>query len=212
MEADSTTPPPLRQGPVRRLYNWMLSWADTPYGTPALFLISFAESSFFPLPPDLLQIALSVSKPKRSFFYAAVSAAGSVLGGIVGWLIGFAAWAALGSFFYQYVPGVTPERIDYVGKLYEANAFWAILAAAFTPIPYKVFTISAGVFHEYVSLQTLILASALGRSARFFLVATCLWWFGPAAKRILERHFEWLTLALFALLIGGFFAIRLLGH
>ncbi|TWU27444.1 YqaA family protein [Bythopirellula polymerisocia] len=199
-------------GPVRRLYNWMLSWAETPYGTPALFLISFAESSFFPLPPDLLQIALSVSKPRRSFFYAAVSAVGSVLGGIVGWLIGFAAWAALGSFFYSYVPGVTPERIDYVGKLYEANAFWAILAAAFTPIPYKVFTISAGIFSQYVSLETLILASALGRSARFFLVATCLWWFGPTVRTILERHFEWITLALFALLIGGFFAIKLLAH
>ncbi len=199
-------------GPVRRLYNWMLSWAETPYGTPALFLISFAESSFFPLPPDLLQIALSVSKPRRSFFYAAVSAVGSVLGGIVGWLIGFAAWAALGSFFYNYVPGVTPDRIEYVGKLYEANAFWAILAAAFTPIPFKVFTISAGVFHQYVSLETLILASALGRSARFFLVASCLWWFGPSVRKILERHFEWLTLVLFALLIGGFFAIKLLAH
>ena len=203
---------PVKAGPVRRLYNWMLSWADTPYGTPALFLISFAESSFFPLPPDLLQIALSVSKPRRSFFYAAVSAVGSVLGGIVGWLIGYAAWAALSGFFYDFVPGVTPERIDYVGKLYEANAFWSILAAAFTPIPYKVFTISAGVFHEYVSLETLIIASAIGRSARFFLVATCLWWFGPSVRTILERHFEWITLLLFAMLIGGFFAIKLLGH
>lgn len=199
-------------GPVRRLYNWMLSWAETPYGTPALFLISFAESSFFPLPPDLLQIALSVSQPRRSFFYASVSAVGSVLGGIVGWLIGFAAWAALGSFFYNYVPGVTPDRIEYVGKLYEANAFWTILAAAFTPIPFKVFTISAGVFHQYVSLETLILASALGRSARFFLVATCLWWFGPSVRKILERHFEWISLLLFALLIGGFFAIKMLAH
>ncbi|QEG36811.1 YqaA family protein [Bythopirellula goksoeyrii] len=215
-ENASTLPTGLPQaaptGPIRRLYNWMLSWAETPYGTPALFLISFAESSFFPLPPDLLQIALSVSKPRRSFFYAAVSAVGSVLGGIVGWLIGFAAWAALSSFFYNYVPGVTPERIEYVGKLYEANAFWAILAAAFTPIPYKVFTISAGVFHQYVSLETLIFASAIGRSARFFLVATCLWWFGPSVRMILERHFEWITLALFALLIGGFFAIKLLAH
>lgn len=202
----------VQAGPVRRLYNWMLSWAETPYGTLALFLISFAESSFFPLPPDLLQIALSVSKPRRSFFYAAVSAVGSVLGGIVGWLIGFAAWAALSSFFYNYVPGVTPERIEYVGKLYEANAFWAILAAAFTPIPFKVFTISAGVFSQYVSLETLIFASAIGRSARFFLVATCLWWFGPSVRKILERHFEWITLALFALLIGGFFAIKLLAH
>jgi membrane protein YqaA with SNARE-associated domain len=197
---------------MRRLYAWMLSWAETPYGTPALFLLSFAESSFFPLPPDILQIALSVSKPRRSFFYAAVSAVASVLGGIAGWAIGYGAWEALDSFFFNYVPGITPERIDYVGKLYEANAFWSILAAAFTPIPYKVFTISAGIFHEYVPLQTLILASALGRSCRFFLVASGIWFFGPTFNRVLERHFEWVTLALFALLVGGFFAIKWLAH
>lgn len=199
-----------RRGLLRGLYNWMLSWAETPYGSPALFLISFAESSFFPLPPDLLQIALSVSKPKRSFFYAAVSAVGSILGGVVGWAIGFAAWTVVGDWFCAYVPGVTPERIDYVGSLYEANAFWAILAAAFTPIPYKVFTISAGVFHQYVPFQTLLVASALGRSARFFLVATCLWWFGPPVRRVLEKQLEWITVAMFALLIGGFFVVKFL--
>ena len=109
-----------------------------------------------------------------------------------------------GNFFYEFVPGVTPERIEYVGHLYEANAFWAILAAAFTPIPYKVFTISAGVFSQYVSLETLILASALGRSARFFLVATCLWWFGPSVRNMLERHFEWITLGCLRCSWGAF--------
>jgi membrane protein YqaA with SNARE-associated domain len=212
--ADSSGDPSVKKpkGLMRRLYAWMLSWAETPYGTPALFLLSFAESSFFPIPPDVLQIALSVSKPRRAFFYAAVSAVASVLGGIAGWAIGFGAWEALDGFFYNYVPGVTPERIDYVGKLYEANAFWSILAAAFTPIPFKVFTISAGIFHEYVPLQTLILASVLGRSTRFFLVASGIWYFGPAFNRVLERHFEWVTLALFALLVGGFFAIKWMAH
>ena len=202
--------PPRRGGPIRRLYDWMLSWAETPYGVPALALLSFAESSFFPIPPDVLQIALSVSKPPRSFFYAAVNSVFSVLGGIAGFFIGYAVWTAVDTWFYSYVPGVTEERVKYVGELYQTNAFMAIFAAAFTPIPYKVFTISAGVFHEYVPFTTLVLASALGRSGRFFLVATVMWWFGPAAKRVLEKYFEWITLALCAMLVGGFFAIKLL--
>ncbi|HEX5500773.1 MAG TPA: hypothetical protein VFX03_16170, partial [Thermomicrobiales bacterium] len=160
-------------------------------------LISFAESSFFPIPPDVLQIALSVSKPRRSFFYAAVSAAASVLGGIAGWYIGYALWSSMGEYFFEYVPGFSHENFDMVSRLYGENAFLAILAAAFTPIPYKVFTIGAGVFHEAAPLRTLVLASVLGRSGRFFLVAACTYFFGARAKAILEKHFEWPTLVLF---------------
>ena len=122
-------------GPMKRLYHWVLHWAETPYGTPALFLLSFAESSFFPVPPDVLQIALSVSKPKRSFFYATVSGIGSVLGGIVGWVIGAVFWAAVGWFFIRYVPGCSEENLQYVEKLYKEWGFWALLGAAFTPHP-----------------------------------------------------------------------------
>lgn len=202
--------PVRRPNIVKRLYLWVLGWADTPYGTPVLALISFAESSFFPIPPDVLQIALSVSKPRRSFYYAAVSATASVLGGILGWYIGYALWSSIGDYFFQYVPGFSPKNFDLVSKAYGENAFLAILAAAFTPIPYKVFTIAAGVFHEAVPLRTLIAASIVGRSGRFFLVATCIYFFGARAKTILEKHFEWLTLALFALVVLGFLAIRFL--
>jgi membrane protein YqaA with SNARE-associated domain len=190
---------PRRENLLRRLYHWVLHWAETPYGTPALFTISFTESSFFPIPPDVLQIALSVSKPRRSFFYAAVSSVASVLGGILGWFIGFVLWSAIGDLFISYVPGMSQENIDHVGKLYRDNSFVAIFAAAFTPIPFKVFTVSAGIFHEYVSLSTLIVASALGRSARFFGVATCIFFFGPKVKHLLEKYFEIATLALCAL-------------
>jgi len=193
---------------LRRLYDWVLGWADTPYGTPALFVLAFAESSFFPIPPDVLQIALSVSKPKRSFFYAAVSGIGSVLGGVFGYMIGFALWAVIGGFFTQYVPGFTPENIDYVGKLYEQNAFWAIVCAGFTPIPYKVFTIAAGIFHEYVSLTILVLGSVVGRFGRFFLVGACLYFFGPGVKSLIEKYFDWAALGLAALAILGFVAIK----
>ena len=193
---------------IRRLYDWVISWADTRYGTPALFLISVAESSFFPIPPDVLQLALSFARPSRSFFYAAVNAVGSLVGAVIGWLIGFALWAALADFFFRFVPGVTMESVDHVGRLYQDNAFLAILGAAFTPIPFKVFTISAGVFHDYVPLWTLLLASALGRTARFSMLAICVRVFGPSMRQFFEKYFELLTILLFVLLIGGFAAIK----
>ena len=197
-------------GLFRRLYLWVMHWADTPYGTPALFGISFAESSFFPIPPDVLQIALSISKPRRSFYYAAVNSVASVLGSSLGWFIGYALWSTMGDFFITYIPGLTQENIKSAGELYGDNAFLAILCAAFTPIPYKVFTISAGVFSQYVPLPMLIGASLLGRSARFFAVATLIYFFGPRVKDLLDKYFELATLAFAALLIGGFVLIKLL--
>jgi membrane protein YqaA with SNARE-associated domain len=195
---------------LKRIYNWVLHWADTPYGTPALFLISFAESSFFPIPPDVLQIALSVARPKRSFFYAAVNALGSVLGGMMGWLIGYAFWATVSSYFFDYVPGFSHKNFDFVQDKYQSNAFLAIFSAAFTPIPYKVFTIAAGVFN--VSFGVLVLASALGRSCRFFAVATCIYLFGPQVKSLIDKYFELATILFMVLLIGGFVVIKFALH
>lgn len=208
--ADSPTPDVAARPPglVKRLYLWVLHWAETPYGTPALFLLSFAESSFFPIPPDVLQIALSIAKPKRSFYYAAVSGLGSVLGGLAGWFIGYALWAAVGGFFHAYVPGVTEENFAKVQALYHENAFLALLGAAFTPIPFKVFTIAAGVFE--VSLWILLVASTIGRLARFTLVAAFIFMFGPSVKTFLDKYFELATLAFFALLVLGFAVIRYL--
>ena len=197
-----------RRGVFRRLYDWVLSWAETPYGTPALFLISFAESSFFPIPPDVLQIALSVSKPRRSFRYAAVSTLGSVLGGMLGWFIGSTLWHAVSGFFFDYVPGVTHENFELVEARYRDHAFLAIFAAAFTPVPYKVFTIASGVFG--VALPTLLVASALGRGGRFFLVGATIRVFGPGVKRWLDKYLELATILLVALGVGGFLAARYL--
>ncbi len=208
--ASDTTDAGKRPGIVKRLYLWVLHWAETPYGTPALFVLSFAESSFFPIPPDVLQIALSVSKPRRSFYYAAVSVVASVLGAIVGWYIGYALWATLGDFFMAYIPGINQEKIDQVKGLYTEWGFMAIAVAAFTPIPYKVFTISAGMVP--IGLPVLVLASILGRSARFFAVATCLFFFGPSVKVLIEKYFGWVTIVFVVLLIGGFVLIKYLLH
>jgi membrane protein YqaA with SNARE-associated domain len=198
--------PAQRPGILRRLYAWVLSWAETRYGTPALAALSFAESSVFPIPPDVLQIALSISKPRRSFFYAAVSAVASVLGAVVGFEIGRGLWAVLSGVFFSYVPGVTPAAFEHVQSLYRANAFLAILTAAFTPIPFKVFTIASGVFG--VPLPTLLIASALGRSGRFFGVGTCIFVFGPGVKRLLDRYLEAAAALLFVLFVLGFWLIR----
>lgn len=213
----SQTPPPAaaaktarRPGIVKSLYLWVLHWADTPYGTPALFCLSFAESSFFPIPPDVLQIALSVSRPRRSFYYAAVSVVASVLGAVLGWYIGYALWEAAGEFFMTYVPGVSQKNFDLVKGKYDQYGFMAITVAAFTPIPYKVFTIAAGVFK--IPLPVLLLASVLGRSARFFAVATCIFIFGPTVKELIEKYFGLATVVFTVLLIGGFVVIRYLIH
>ena len=157
----------------------------------------------------MLQIALSVGKPKRSFWYAFVSVLGSVAGGVLGWYIGFAAWeGGLREFFFEYVPGVTQENFDKVQVRYDEHAFLAIFGAAFTPIPFKVFTIASGVFD--VTLPTLIFASFLGRGARFMLVATAIFFFGPTVKVYLDKYFGIITFALLALLIGGFAAVKFL--
>lgn len=196
-----------RPNAFKRLYLWVLHWADTKYGTPALAGISFAESSFFPIPPDVLQIALSVAKPKRSFYYAAVSAAASVAGGMVGWAIGAFLWHAAEGLVFA-IPGFTREAFTHVQQLYLGNAFLAILTAAFTPIPFKVFTIASGVFE--VPLSTLVVASALGRSGRFFLVGAAIYVFGPTVRTFLDRYLEWITIGLFVLLAAGFYAVRYL--
>ncbi len=116
--------PPRRENILRRLYHWVLHWADTPYGTPALAIISFAESSFFPIPPDVLQIALSVSQPRRSFYYAAVSAVASVCGGVAGYYIGALFWTVMSSFFFNYVPGFSARILPRSKRRITATRSW----------------------------------------------------------------------------------------
>ena len=192
------------KGILGDLYRWVLHWAQTPYGTTALAVIAFAESSFFPLPPDILLIALAVSLPKRSFWYASVCTAGYVLGGIFGWGIGL--------FFYEQVGARIIHLLHYehyfelVQGYYAQNAFFYIFIAAFTPIPYKVFTIAAGVFG--IPLWTLISASIFGRAGRFFLVGGLLYFFGQRIRTFIEKYLNLLTILLFVLVFLGVLAIR----
>lgn len=190
----------------RRMYEWVLSLAHRKHATSALFLLSFAESSFFPIPPDVLQIVLTLERRSRAWYYAAVSLAGSVLGGVLGYLIGWGLWEAVQGFFFKYV--FKEHAFERVQHLYQDWDFWAVFVAAFTPIPYKVFTIAAGVFS--LSLPMFIVASIVGRGGRFFLVAALLWWFGPPIKTFIEKYFNWLTLVFAVLLIGAFVLLKMM--
>ena len=191
-------------GILRRLYDWVLSWAHKKYSSAALFVLAFSESSFFPVPPDVLQIALSVSKPKKSFFYALIASIGSVLGGILGYFIGLFLFDTIGSLIINSLG--YQAQFNSVGDLYKSYAFLAILVSAFTPIPYKVFTIAAGFWQ--VGLLPLIAASIIGRSARFFLVATLIHFFGPKIKEFIDKYFNLLTMIFIILLIGGFLIVK----
>ncbi len=192
---------------LRRLYDWVLSWAESPYGTVALFLLAFAESSFFPVPPDVLLIALCVGQRGRALWFAFVCALGSLLGGAVGYLIGWGVWEAVDSLFFNYVPGFTEEVFVTVQSYYMRYDFWIVFVAAFTPIPYKVFTIAAGVFQ--INFFAFLIASVVGRSARFFLVAVLLFFFGEPIRNFIDRWFNLCVVVFTILLIGGFAVIKL---
>jgi len=207
MSLETTTAPSVpRPSLIRRLYDWTVGWANRPGGTWALFGIAFIESSFFLIPPDVLLLALCVGAPKKSFWFALVCSAGSVLGGMFGYYLGATAWDALSGFFIPYV--FSQELFDKVQVLYQGNAFLAVLTAAFTPIPYKVFTVAAGVFE--INFWTLVSASVIGRSARFFLVGGFLYFFGPPVKALLEKYFDRCAWALLALGVAGFVALKFL--
>lgn len=195
-----------RPSVFRRLYDWVLSWAETRHGPAALGVLSFAESSFFPIPPDPLLMALALGAPKRALHFAMICSVASVVGGMAGYAIGWGFWAALDDFFFSYVPGVTPEAFESVRALYERWDFWAVFIAGFTPIPYKVFTLSSGVFG--ISLPVFIVASILSRSLRFFLIAGLIFFFGPGIQSFIDRYFDRLIWLFLALLIGGFLVLE----
>jgi len=190
---------------LRRLYDWILHWAATPYGTWALFLLALSESSFFPLPPDVLLIALAVAIPKKSFKYALICSVGSVLGGCLGYLIGWLFMTGIGERIISFY-GLN-QKVAYIAELYSAYDAWAIGVAGFTPIPYKVFTISAGAFK--INIWVFLLASIVSRSARFFLVGGLIYIFGSQIKSFIDRYFDLLAIAFTVLLVAGFIIIKL---
>ena len=189
---------------LHELAAWMTSLANTPYGGAALFALAFAESSFFPLPPDLLLIPLALSNTSLALLFAAVATVGSTLGGMLGYYIGDKGGRPLLERFFS------PEKISLVQDQYRRYDVWAVGMAAFTPIPYKLFSISAGAFQ--LDFKRFLLASVLGRGGRFLAVGLVITIFGDSVKAFLDSYFELAVIAFGLLFIGGFFAIKLLAR
>jgi membrane protein YqaA with SNARE-associated domain len=181
-----------------------VGWAHRPGGPWALFGLAAAEAVVFPVPPDVLLIPLCLGAPPRALRFALICSVGSLAGGVAGWAVGYGAWHVAQHVFIPWV--VSQAAFDRVRALYHDNAFLAILAAAFTPIPYKVFTVAAGVLG--VPLATLVVASALGRPARFYLVAGAIYLFGPRVQALIDRYFDLLTWLLLGLAVAGFLTLR----
>jgi len=191
----------------KRLYQWTLSLADSPRAPYALALIAFAESSFFPLPPDLILVPMSLARPKRAWFYAGLCTIASVLGGILGYLIGAALYDSLGKWLihlYGY-----DQKADVFRSCYDTYGWLIILLKGLTPIPFKLVTIVSG-FAGY-NLALFILLSAITRGARFFILAGILHRFGEPIKAALDRHFATFMVLILATIVFGFWIVTKMG-
>ena len=208
---------------TRRIYDWVLGWGRSRHGGTALFILSAAEASFFPVPPDVLLIALCMGAHKKWARFALICSVGSIVGGSLGYLIGWGAYDLIGEKIVGLAASLSGTGSD---ELLRAASFWfnekevygmrvgawAVGIAGFTPIPYKVFTIAAGFFK--MNFVVFLIASAISRSARFFVVAGIVGLlfekYGPRIEKLIDKYFNLLAVAFVVLLAGGFFVVRLL--
>lgn len=218
------------KGLVRRLYDWVLHWGETPYALPALVLISFAESSFFPIPPDVLLIPMVLGATYKWWRFALWCTLASVVGGIAGYGIGVLAWESVGRFILEnivhvdlvdingradialpgYLINLFGESLggEYLFQVYDKWNAWIVFVFGLTPLPYKLVTVSAGV--AKINLVVFIISSIFSRGLRFFLVAWILGKFGGKAKKLIDKYFN-LVVTLFAIfLIGGFLLVKVI--
>ena len=192
---------------IKRLYNWVLSWSDSRWGWVALLFIALFEASWFPLPPDILLIALCLGAVKKSFRFASICLAGSIIGAMIGYSIGHFLWTtpageptAIATFFFNHI--VSVEGFNNVAALFDKYNFWIVFTAGFTPLPYKLFTIAGGLFD--INFVMFIIASIVSRGLRFFLIAWLIWRFGAPIKAFIDKYFNLLATLFTVLLIGCF--------
>ena len=196
----------------RNLYNWVLHWAETPHGLIALFILSFSEASFFPVPPDVLLIVLILGRREQALKFAFICSIASIAGGLVGYSIGHFIWwdetnyNSIANFFFNNVPGFTEALFQQIQNQYNNYGFIIIFTAGFTPIPFKVFTISAGAFN--ISLPLFLIASTISRSARFFLVSFLILKYGDKINNFIDQYFNLLSILFVIILIGSYFLIN----
>ena len=198
---------------LRNLYDWVLKWSNSKYGPLMLGLMAFAEASFFPIPPDVLLIPLALGLRAKALRLAFICSLGSILGAIFGYVIGSYLWwegvnqfSWLARLFFDVIPGFTPEIFYSIQAKYEIWNFWVVFTAGFTPIPFKVITISAGAFD--INFILFVIASTLSRSARFFLLSALIWKFGESMRDFIDKYFNLLAIIFMILLIGSFVLIK----
>ena len=191
---------------VKKTYDWIMNWASTPYALYALALLSFTESFFFPIPPDILLIAIAFSKPKHSFLYAGICSLSSVAGGIVGYFIGYFLFESIGKLIFDLYGGI--NGFETVKEYYNSKGAWMVLIGGFTPVPYKLITIASGVF--LLDFKIFLICSIISRSARFFLESLLIFYFGEKIRLLLEKYFNLFTIFLFVAVILGFLLFKVI--
>jgi membrane protein YqaA with SNARE-associated domain len=189
---------------IRRLYDWSISLAAHPKAEWALAGITFIESSVFPIPPDVTMIPMCLADRKKSFRYATICTVFSVLGGLLGYAIGYFFYESFGKAIVEfYGKGM---EFDHVKKTFDERGGWILVAKGMTPFPYKILTIMSGVLH--LSLPVFIIGSIVGRAIRFYLVAALIWKYGEPIRTFIEKYLNWLCLLFLILLIGGFYSLK----
>ncbi len=191
---------------LQRLYDWTMRLADHPRALWALAIVSFAESSFFPIPPDVLMIPMILARPSRAWLIALVALVSSVIGGLFGYAIGFFAFETIGEPILQSLGKA--DAVAEFSTRFNDFGFWAVLGAGITPFPYKVITIMSGFTH--MPLATFMATSVLARGIRFFLVAALLRQFGEPVRDFIEKRLGLVATLFLILLFGGFLAVKYL--
>ena len=189
---------------IKKTYDLVLGWAAHKNAVFFLFALALAEASFFPIPPDVMLIAMGLAMPKKSFKWAGVCLAGSVVGGIIGYGLGYYFMAIVGDKILEFYHLM--DKYDQVRELYQRYEAWAVAAGGFTPLPYKLFTITAGAFR--INFPVFVLASVISRAMRFYLVAALIYFFGPKVRYFLENYFNLFTILFILLLIGGYIVLK----
>ncbi len=192
---------------LRKLYDWVFVQARKPYAEKALAVVSFAEASFFPIPPDVMLAPMILSRPERAYRYALICSIASVLGGALGYAIGFFL-TDLGQGIMR-ILGHADGLADFQ-HWYDRFGVWVILVKGFTPIPYKLVTIASGLAH--FNFAMFMVASVVTRSGRFFLEAWVLKTWGPAMLEVVEKRLALFATLAVVLLVAGFFALKMIGH
>src|SRR5438132_11345086 len=191
---------------LRRLYAWILGIAAGPNALTALLLVSFVESSVFPIPPDILLIPMILARPRQAWRLAAYCTLASVMGGLLGYAIGYFLFDTIGRPVLEFYHAM--DRYEALKAAFAQWGAWIIILKGLTPIPFKLVTIASGVAH--FDLLAFALAALVSRSIRFFLLAGLLWWFGDPVREFIERRLMLVTSAFALALVGGFLVLRYL--